>query len=334
MTDQQNYVMPAEWAPHERTWMAWPCRAEVWGDYFQETKKGYAAVANAIAAFEPVTMLVRPDQEAEARTHLSENVTTVSMNIDDSWTRDSGPNFLSNGKDLKAACFTFNAWGEQYQPYDQDALMAERIADLAGAPVIPSKLVAEGGGITVDGEGTLITTETCFPNANRNPDWSRDEIEEELKKLIGVKKVIWLPGDPYEDETNGHIDGIAMFAAPGKVLIERPGSENCEWAEIQDENLKALTDQTDANGRPIELIEIRDASAAETLSDKFCMSYVNFYICNGAVIAPSYGIAEDQDARSVLSRTFPDREVVMIPIKHIAMGGGGIHCITQQQPKI
>ncbi|MGI9464873.1 MAG: agmatine deiminase family protein, partial [Aestuariivirgaceae bacterium] len=269
------FHMPAEWQPHECCWMAWPCRHEVWGRHLPATKKAYSEVAHAIARFEPVFMLVPPAHMADARDHLGHDVTLVEMEIDDSWTRDAGPCFVTDGASLKAVRFRFNAWGGKYQPYDQDALMAERIAKHAGVPVIASDLVAEGGGICVDGEGTLLTTESCFPNANRNPDWSREDISAELKRTLGVEKVIWLPGDELEIETDGHVDGIAMFACPGHVIMEAPCRADHPWGKAMQANIDALSGETDARGRPLKLTLIYDADSLEVPPDdieRFCRS--------------------------------------------------------------
>ncbi|NNE22449.1 MAG: agmatine deiminase family protein [Rhizobiales bacterium] len=329
--------MPAEWMPHERCWMAWPCRNEVWGKHLAATKLAYAEVAHAVARFEPVSMVVPPAQMPDARNHLGSDITLVEMEIDDSWTRDSGPCFVSDGTAMKAVCFTFNAWGNKYTPFDRDALMARRIAEHADIPPVFSQLTAEGGSISVDGEGTLLTTESCFPNPNRNPDWTRDEITDELKDRLGVEKVIWLPGNPLEVETDGHVDGIAMFTSPGHVIVETTADGAHPWAQIMQANIEALRGETDARGRPLQLTLIGEAESLELPpqdDERFCRSYVNFYIANGAIIAPSYGIEEDAQACDVLAGCFPDREIVLVPIRDIAIGGGGIHCITQQQPKV
>jgi len=324
--------MPAEWAPHERCWMAWPCREEMWSD-LEATRRAYAAVAHTIREAEPVTMLVPPSLASDARNLLGSDVELLEVPIDDSWARDSGPNFVvSDEGELAGVCFRFNAWGDKYEPYDQDAQMAERILDEAGIPAIKSRLIAEGGGLCVDGEGSLLTTDTCFPNANRNPDWSQQQIADELKLRLGVDKVLWLPGDPLDNETDGHVDGLAAFCAPGRVILETAGEAEREpyFAELR----AALESLTDARGRSLEIVELPEADWSVATNDRFCLSYVNFYIANGAVIAPSYGVGTDAVARERLQDCFPDREIVMVPIAAIAEGGGGIHCITQQQPAV
>ena len=210
--------------------------------------------------------------------------------------------------------------------------MAERILEQVGVPCIPSELVAEGGGLCVDGEGSLLTTNTCFPNANRNPDWSIEEIEAELKHRLGVEKVLWLPGDPLDYETDGHVDGIATFARPGVVIVgsAQDGDDSCKT--FFDSVRRVLEQSTDAQDRCFELLELPEAPEAVMRGDRFCLSYVNFYFANDAIIAPAYGIGMDGEVRDRLQSYFPDREIAMVPIADIAEGGGGIHCITQQQP--
>lgn len=324
---------PAEWEPHARTWMCWPCRAEVWDD-IAATKAAYVRVAEAIARFEPLAMIARPEDATEARSALGPGIEVVPIRIDDSWARDSGPTFLTGETGLTAACFTFNAWGGKYAPFDRDARLGAEIARRAGAEAATSWLIAEGGAITTDGEGTLITTESCLLNPNRNPGRTRDEITAELKRLLHVEKVIWLPGNPMETETDGHTDGIAVFAGPGKVLIESPVSDAMPDADHLRACAEALRGQTDAMGRPIVQVPLETHWEPRPGDAEFYTSYVNFYVVNGAVIAPAYGIDADTTAGATLQAAFPDREIVMLDIADITPGGGGIHCITQQEPRV
>ncbi len=327
-----GFFMPAEWAPHARCWMIWPSRPEVWDD-MAATKRAYAAVARAIRLFEPVTMVANAADVREAEEYLGPAIEVMAAPVDDSWSRDIGPCFLIDGKGgLAGADFRFNAWGGKYEGYDNDDRLAGKLLEATGARPFTSTLTAEGGGITVDGEGTLITTESCFPNANRNPGWSRDEIEAELKRTLGVAKVIWIPGDPNEKETDGHVDGIAAFVRPGVVLVE--ATEDPAYSAVMQENLKALRGQRDAKGRELELIVISDASEAESDCWRFCRSYVNSYIANGGVVMPCYGVETDRLAMEAFRRIYPERQMVPVAIDDIAIGGGGIHCITQQQPLV
>ena len=323
--------MPGEWADHSCCWMAWPCRKGVWSDA-TATMYDYANVANAIARFEQVKMLVPAHKLQEASALLGENVEIIEMAIDDSWARDSGPNFLVGGETLAGSDWIFNAWGGKYAPYDQDARMGERILALAGAQRFSSWLVAEGGGVTVDGEGTVITTESCFLNRNRNPSRSRKEIEVELCRTLGARKVIWLPGDVDDTETDGHVDGIAAFIEPGRVLLEvNPDKTDPHYA-VGVANTKALTGQADASGRKLQIEFIDEGIYHEGTWNGGCSSYVNSYLANGAVIVPGYGYDRDAGAVETYRQLYPDREIVQVAIHSLAQGGGGIHCVTQQQP--
>jgi len=324
-----GFYMPGEWQPHERCWMAWPCRS---GFDSPATRENYAQVARAIAHFEPVTMVVRPQDRAAAQLALGAQIDCLELPIDDGWFRDNGPNFLINDAgDLAGACFDFNAWGGNYAPFDADATAGPKVASHLAARLFQSPMIAEGGGITVDGEGTLITTETCFLNPNRNPGWSKGEVEAELCRMLGVSKVIWLPGDPTESETNGHVDGLAAFVGPGRVLLEAAFDYTHPRYDLLMENRRALQGQSDAHGRPLDVIFIEDAWQCES-TEHFCASYINSYLANGAVIMPCYDLPTDQRAKAVYEQLFPQRQVVQLRINDIAPGGGGIHCITQQQP--
>ena len=325
--------MPGEWEKHTCCWMAWPARVDLWPN-IEATIKSYADVANAIAEFEPVNLLVLPSMLDDARAYLSKNVEIIEMSIDDSWTRDSGPNFLINDSGLLAgSTWEFNAWGDKFRPYDQDALMGSRILDWVGVDEYTSTMIAEGGGITVDGEGTVITTESCFPNKNRNPHLTKKEIESELCRTLGASKVIWIPGDPNETGTDGHIDGIAAFIEPGRILVEISPDSSDPHYRVGQNNVKALKNIKDAKGRTLEIDFIYEGDYSVLEFDE-CRSYINSYLANGAVIVPGYNHERDHLAVETYQKIYPDREVVQIQISDIAIGGGGIHCITQQQPNI
>jgi agmatine deiminase len=327
-----GFYMPGEFAPHTCCWMAWPSRAGEWGDA-PETAREYANVANAIARFEPVMMLAPPHLAAQARAMLGGNVSVIEMPIDDSWARDSGPNFLINASgELAASKWQFNAWGKKYDPYDQDALMGSRILEHVGVKEFTSRMVAEGGSISVDGEGTIITTESCLLNPNRNPTWSRAEIEAELCRTLGAEKVIWLPGDVEETETDGHVDGVAAFIEPGRVLMEINPDKTDPHYYVGQENLAAMRGQTDARGRKLEIEFIHEGPYHPEVWNKGCSSYINSYLANGGVVVPAYGYDRDQAAVETYQRLYPQREITQVYIGQIALGGGGVHCITQQQP--
>ena len=323
--------MPGEWTKHSACWMAWPARVDLWPN-IEATKKAYAEVANTIAKYEPLKLLVLPSMLKDAKTYLSEKVETVGMDIDDSWTRDSGPNFLINDSGtLAGSTWEFNAWGNKFTPFNQDALMGGRILNLVDVEEFTSNMIAEGGGITIDGEGTVITTESCFLNKNRNPNLTKQEIENELCRTLGAEKVIWIPGDPNETGTDGHIDGIAAFIEPGRVLVEINSDKNDPHYQVGMNNLEALKNVKDARGRTLEIDFIYEGDYSILEFDE-CRSYINTYLANDAVIVPGYDDERDYLAIETYQNIYPDRDVVQVQISDIAIGGGGIHCITQQQP--
>ena len=236
-----GYTMPAEWAPHARCWMAWPKRVELWREHLEAAREDYVRVARAIARFEPLTMIADPDQAADARRRCGSSVSVVSLPIDDSWLRDSAPTFLVNAEGGRAAAaFTFNAWGNKYRPHDKDAALGERIAGLAELPVFRSNSSSRAAGFSRMVKGTLITAETCVLNPNRNPGWSKAEAEAELRATLGVRKVIWLPGDVEDTETDGHVDGYVAYFKPAAVLCEVVADPADPRFPIMAENRKVL----------------------------------------------------------------------------------------------
>jgi agmatine deiminase len=329
-------AMPAEWAPHERTIMCWPARESMWGERFVQAKADHAAVANAIAAFEPVLMAAHPSQEAEARAACAAEVEVVAIPIDDSWARDSGPIFVAGGDRRAGVHFGFNAWGEKFHPYADDAAFGERVLEHLGEERLDATgFVLEGGSIAVDGEGTLITTEQCLLNPNRNPGLEREQIEALLADYLGVEIVIWLPHGLVEDnDTDGHVDNVAAFAGPGRVLLQTvadPASPNYEPLQ---ENLERLRAATDARGRRLEVVQLDVLPASDVRGLPGCVPYTNLYVANGAVIVPVCGDDPDRDHEvlGMLASLFAPREVVAVPGRMLAEGGGGVHCITQQVP--
>lgn len=329
-----GFSMPAEWARHERCWLAWPHRPVLWSGKLLEAQQTYARVAQAIAEFEPVTMVASPSAADEARAHCGPGIEILPMEIDDSWTRDTGPMFLTRPDGARAAtAWHFEAWGGKSERFQQDAQLATRLCARLGMPCFQSPLHLEGGALSVDGEGTVLTTESCALNPNRNPGLTKAQVERELCRALGASKVIWLPGCLEEgDITDGHVDGLACFTRPGQVLIECLTGHDGPTREMLQENRRALEGATDAKGRPIEVIELEEAWEAEPESDTWCGSYINFYLANGGVVMPAYGVPGDARARAVIEKAFPDRRVVQVDIRKVAIGGGGIHCITMQQP--
>jgi agmatine deiminase len=330
-----GFHMPAEWAVHRGCWMAWPTRIELWQEHLEAARQDYVRIAQAIAKFEPVTMYADPRDADDAKAKCGASIGVESLPLDDSWLRDAAPTVIMDPAGRRAAAaFTFNAWGGKYAPFDKDANLGERIGALAGLPVYKSELVAEGGGFLSDGEGTVITAETCILNSNRNPGWTKAEAEAELRAMLGAKKVIWLPGDPYDTATDGHVDGYIAYVKPATLLCEVVADSEDPRYSIMAENRRVLETETDARGRRFTLLPIAEAPRSVTPegAEGYCRSYVNFYIANGAVIAPAYGIPEDAAVLQTLTDAYPDRKIVLVPLKTLFRGGGGIHCITQQEP--
>ena len=335
----QGFRMPAEWEPHERCLIAWPSsgRRQLWGRHYLHAQASYAAVARAIAAFEPVTMVARPDDAGAARSYCGNDIEVVELPIDDSWLRDSGPIFLTRPDGTRAvADFAFNSWGEKYLPYENDAAIGRRLAEYFDVERFAAPMVLEGGGITVDGQGTLITTESCLLHPSRNPGLTKDEMTQILKDYLGVKKVIWLKsglGLDEDPDTDGHVDGVGAFIATGRVLLHMVRDPLHPDFENLMENRRRL-ETTDARGREIEVIEFDLRSRPVLVGDTpIVETYINSYFANGALIVPTGGTADDEAALARLREILPDREVVGVPCPVIGYGGGGVHCITQQVPR-
>jgi agmatine deiminase len=329
-------AMPAEWAEHELTLMAWPVRLELWGDGLAEAKAEYTAVARAIAAFEPVLMVAPEGAAQEVRDACGSGVEVIELPIDDSWMRDSGPIFVAGSGARRAGVdFRFNGWGEKFAPYDRDDAMSEPLLAHLGIDRLRADLVLEGGSITVDGEGTLIATEQCLLHPSRNAALTRIEIEERLREHLGIETVIWIAHGLLEDhDTDGHVDNVAQFVAPGVVLaqtVDDPADPNHEPMAANAERLRAAYD---AQGRRLEVIELGVLPRTTVRGEPGVVPYVNLYVANGVVVVPTCGDDPDRDAEVLarLSAVYPGREVVGVPARMLAEGGGGVHCITQQVP--
>jgi len=326
---EDGFAMPPEWAPHERTLMAWPARESLWGEALEQAKADYAETANAIAAFEPVTMVVRPGAAGEVRRALTGAVDVLELPIDDSWLRDSGPIFLLGAGGTRAASvWGFNAWGRRFEPFDDDVLVGRRLCERLGVPAYDAGMVLEGGSVIVDGAGTALTTEQCLLNPNRNPDLSKDEIEARLRDFLGVDRVVWLGQGLVEDrDTDGHIDLIAAFTGPGRVLIQMVDEANPNYVACLD-NVRRL----EAAG--LEVLTLDWLPYDRVAGEEVAASYMNLYVCNDAVIVPTTGSEWDELATARIGEAFAGREVVEVPGAVLAYGGGGPHCITQQLPAV
>lgn len=318
---------PAEWEPHDRTLMGWPCRVELWGETLHQARADYATVANAITAFEPVSMIANPGADAAAaRAACGAGVEIVELPLDDSWLRDCGPIYTYADGRREAVHFTFNAWGEKFPGWDRDAAVGGLIAEQLGDPVVSSPLVLEGGSILLDGQGTLLTTEQCLLHPSRNPSLAREEIEAELAARLGVERFVWLGQGLVEDrDTDGHVDLIAAFLAPDHVLLQTVAEGNPNFARCQ-ENLDRL------RAAGLQVTELPLLPYAEVAGETVAASYLNLYICNRAVIVPVAGADTDAEALAIIAAAYPAREVVPTPGLVLAYGGGGPHCITQQVP--
>ena len=327
--------MPAEWSKHRRAWMCWPCREAAWGSTHAMAlaKRATARVARAIAAFEPVVMAARPADLLEAQRACGEALEPIAIPLDDSWSRDIGPSFLI-GPGRAGVAWRFNAWGEKYQSYDHDAAFAARILEREKVRFWRVPFVCEGGAIHVDGEGTLITTEQCLLNPNRNPTLNRERVSEQLLAYTGAEKILWLPGTFADIETDGHIDNVACFAAPGRILLGVPSSRAHPDFEAIAALKPLLREMRDARGRKMEIVEIAQPQLLQSdwRGRPLAASYVNFYLPNRGVVMPSFDDPADLPARGVLADCFPDREIVQVDARDLVQGGGGIHCITQQEP--
>ncbi|OVA12521.1 Peptidyl-arginine deiminase [Macleaya cordata] len=361
-----GYRMPAEWEPHSQCWMGWPERPDNWREHAVPAQHVFAEVATAISKFVPVTVCASAAQWDNARIQIPKHIRVVEMSMNDSWFRDTGPTFvvldqtLSSGDQRHKVAgidWTFNSWGGVldgcYKDWSLDTLVARKILEIERVPRFPQSLILEGGSIHVDGEGTCLTTEECLLNTNRNPTLTKEQIEDELKIYLGVRKVIWLPHGLFgDDDTNGHIDNMCCFVKPGVVMLSWTNDESDPQYERSAEAFTILSNATDACGRKFEIIKLHvpgplymtDEESAGVIQDgdakprppgtRLAASYVNFYIANGGIIAPAFGDEKwDTEAFRVLSSAFPDHEVVMIKgAREIVLAGGNIHCITQQQP--
>lgn len=353
---RDGFRMPGEFERHAGCWMLWPERSDNWRLGAKPAQRVFADVAKAIVAFEPVTMGVSAGQYDNARGMLDPRVRIVEISCDDSWMRDCGPTFVVGpAGSVRGVDWDFNAWGGLvdglYFPWDKDDAVARKVLEIEGADRYkPENFVLEGGSIHTDGEGTLLTTEECLLSEGRNPHLSREEIEERLREYTGVETIIWLPAGIYNDETNGHVDNIACFARPGVVALAWTDDESDPQYEISTRALERLEAATDAQGRKLEVHKIRvpdpilitkeesegvdaiEGTLPREEGDRLAGSYVNFYIANGGLVVPTFGDRHDEEALRSLGELFPDRTVVGVAAREILLGGGNIHCITQQQP--
>ena len=352
----EGYWMPAEFEPHEATWLLWPERTDNWREGARPAQEAVLKVAAAIGHFEPVNLGVSPEHAQEVRQLAPPGVQIASIEYDDIWVRDTGPTFLvaDQPDTLRSVQWRFNAWGGLYQPYTRDLTIPREISsDAFGREMrdrYAAPIVLEGGAIHVDGQGTVMLTEECVLNPNRNPGMTREQAEAVLRQYLGVDHFIWLGKGVFNDETSGHIDNLACFAGPGRVCLTWTDDESDPQYAISRDAFERLSDARDAQGRRLEIFKVpmpgplhmtgEEAAGlvpSESMKrryggDRLAASYVNFYLANGGLIMPLLDPRTDEKAAAVLRRACPGRLIVGVPAREILLGGGGIHCITQQIP--
>lgn len=347
-----GFRMPAEWELQARTWLLWPQRPDVWRNGGKPAQRAWCGLVEAIARFQPVTVGVNHDQFNHAREVLPPHVRVLEVSNDDVWIRDSGPTFVVDGEGgVRVVDWRFNAHGQVSLPtWERDDMVARKIAEIEAVDRYRAPLVLEGGSIHVDGDGTVLTTEECLLNPNRNPSMTKEEIESQLLRYLGAEKVVWLKRGLDPDVTSGHIDDVAMFVTPGVIALAWTDDVDDWRHEILAENLELLRAASDARGRAFEIHKItlpadiiiteEEAAGIDVvegvlpLEAGFRMpgSYVNCLLCNGAVILPVFDDSNDGPARDAMQQLFPGRLVVPVPSREIILAGGNIHCVTQQQP--
>ncbi|MBU2713273.1 agmatine deiminase [Zooshikella harenae] len=352
---QDGFFMPGEFTPQQAVWLAWPERLDNWRLGAQPAQRAFAAVAQAIAETTTVYVGVSAKAYPFARQVLPEKIRVVELSTNDAWLRDTGPTIVVDDQgERRAVSWQFNAWGGLdsglYFPWDQDQLVAHKISALHGFPCYQAPFVLEGGAIHVDGEGTLITTEECLLNPNRNPNLNRTEIEGYLKDYLGIKQIIWLPEGVYNDETSGHIDNLCCFTRPGEVLLSWTDDQNDPQYSRSVKALEVLSSSKDAQGRSLIVhkipqpgplymtdVEARGLLTCESTwprqaDDRLAASYINFLITNQLIVMPFLDPQQDDLVQQQFQAIFPDHRIVGVPAREILLGGGNIHCITQQIP--
>ncbi len=352
---KDGFWMPAEFERHTGCWMLWPERTDNWRAGAKPAQAAFAAVATAIAGGEPVTVGVSARQFQNARARLPAAVRVVEISADDAWVRDTGPTLLVDARGRRRGVdWAFNAWGGLhgglYFPWNRDDEVAQKILEIEGVDGYRAPFVLEGGAVHVDGRGTCLTTEECLLNPNRNPKLTRAEIEILLGRYLGVRTIIWLGKGVYRDETDGHVDELACFTSPGVVALTWTEDRDDPQYEISRDAYQRLRLARDARGRKLTIhkihqpgplfmtadeaagVDVQAGSIARRAGDRLPASYINFYIANKRIVMPLYDQRWDGAARAALKRLFPTREIVGVETREVLLGGGNIHCITQQVP--
>jgi agmatine deiminase len=350
-----GFRMPGEFEPHTGCWMLWPERPDNWRDAARPAQRAFVEVACAIAQFEPVTMGVSAPHFETARGMLPPHIRVVEMSHDDCWMRDVGPTFVVDGRGgVRGVDWQFNAWGGTkgglYASWDLDQQVAQKVLEIEGRDRYRTDFINEGGAIHVDGQGTALVTEECLLNENRNPRLSRAQVEGHLKAYLGVTTIIWLGKGVFNDETDGHIDELAAFVRPGEVCLTWTDDMRDPQHAISKDAWERLNDARDARGRKLKVHKLpmpgplymtareaagvrpRKGTKPRRAGERLAASYANFYIANGGIVMPLLDPKTDRAAAARLRRLFPERRVVGVPAREILLGGGNIHCITQQVP--
>jgi agmatine deiminase len=354
---RDGYRMPGEFEPHSGCWMLWPERPDNWRLGGKPAQQAFVAVATAIAGSEPVSVGVSAGQYANARRLLPPAVRVMELSSNDAWMRDVGPTFVVNDRGgVRGVDWIFNAWGGLdgglYFPWDRDDAVAQKVLEIEGRDRYRAPFVLEGGAIHVDGQGTLVTTEQCLLNRNRNPGLSREEIEALLRRYLNVEAIVWLGRGVYLDETDGHVDNLCAFVKPGELVLSWTDERSDPQYDISRDALERLMQARDARGRrfkvhrlvqpgPLHItreeaegVDAAEGSQPREAGGRLAGSYVNFYLGSRRVVVPLLDARRDAAALRRLRSLFPGREVVGVPGREILLGGGNVHCITQQVPAV
>ena len=338
-SQKSGYRLPAEWEPHAATWVAWPHRRASFLGNFDEVPVAFSKLVRLLARYEPVRVIGSEAVLRDASSQLQESsrVDFIEIPTNDSWLRDTGPVFLkSKGEqqELVVVDFGFNAWGGKYPPWDVDAVVAGKIARHLGLRVLETQIILEGGAIETDGEGTLLVNHRCIDDPRRNPGWSRGDLTAGLQSLLGIEKVLWASGDLAGDDTDGHIDQLARFVAPGCVVAARQPDRSDPNHKPLEANFDLLREFKDARGRMLDVVPINLPPSIRFGDVQLPASYLNFFILNGGVIVPTFDHDLDSDAIATIQKFFPHREIVPFSALELIRGRGAVHCVTSQQPAI
>ena len=338
--------MPPEWAPHASTWLSWPHKLESWPGKFEPVPAVFAELAWQLSRSETVNINVLDDaMEAQARGLLKERdpegkyadrIVFHRIPTNDAWCRDHGPNYVIRMKDGKREKiimnWEYNAWGGKYEPYDDDNAVPERVAKVQRLPMVSTGMVLEGGAIDVNGAGLLLTTEACLLNPNRNPLLSKAEIEAQLSRYLGIRKVLWLGDGIAGDDTDGHVDDMARFVNENTVVIAVEDDPEDDNYKPLHENYELLKTMTGLDGKLLNVVKLPMPEPVYYDGERLPASYANFYIANTVVLVPTYRCSRDQEAIDILQQCFPGREVVGIDCSDLIWGLGAIHCVTHEEP--